>query len=157
MYSPTQWRNRRGGAGAGGQSASQRPLTGKFLLIYREKRGKGKKENGAEMKENRRREGGKLNMEGGKLQNEERTFFFSFHFSKPLKFILDLPKREFSTEKKKISLQEKYRENDLDPLRKIFLLRLAPTARSVVLRSMIRTISELTLTAHNWKIDKEYS
>ena len=34
-----------------------------------------------------------------KLQNEERTFFSS-HFSKPLKFVLGLPKWKFSTGKK---------------------------------------------------------
>ena len=51
-----QWRNRRGGGGAGGQSAPQRLLTGKFLLTYREKRGKEKMEKGWEL----RRKGGKL-------------------------------------------------------------------------------------------------
>ena len=35
-----------GSPGAGGQSAPQRFLTGKFLLTYREKRGKEKKEKG---------------------------------------------------------------------------------------------------------------
>ena len=52
------------------------------------------------------------NGRGEKFQNEVRTFFlfvcflfvclfvcflFAFHFSKPLKFILDLPECEFST------------------------------------------------------------
>ena len=35
----------------------------KFLLTYREKRGKEKTENGAEKKGNREREGGKMKME----------------------------------------------------------------------------------------------
>ena len=60
-------------------------------------------ENWEEKKENWKREGGKLKMEGGKaLQNDERTFsffffffFFAFHFSKPLKFVLGLPKWKF--------------------------------------------------------------
>ena len=45
-----QWRNRGGGRVAveGGQSL----LTGKFLLTYREKRGKEKRENGAGKKGN---------------------------------------------------------------------------------------------------------
>ena len=34
------------GGGQGGQSAPQRLLTGKFLLTYREKRGKEKREKG---------------------------------------------------------------------------------------------------------------
>ena len=90
-------------AGAGGQGAPQRLLTGKFLLTYQEKkRSQGKKENC-------KREGGKLKMEGGKWKsykiNEERTpffffFFFASHFSKPPKFVLDLPKWKFSAGKK---------------------------------------------------------
>ena len=43
-----QWQNSRG------QSAPPRLLTGKFLLTYREKRGKKKGENGEEKKENRK-------------------------------------------------------------------------------------------------------
>ena len=50
-------------------------------------------------------ENGKWKVE--KLQNEERSFFFFFffsffasHFSKPLKFVLSLPKWKFSTGKK---------------------------------------------------------
>ena len=69
----------------------------------KEARKKGKRgENGEEKKENCKKEGGKLKEEG-KLQNEERTFFFffffAFHFSKPLKFVLGLPKWKFSTGK----------------------------------------------------------
>ena len=54
------------GGGQGGQSAPQRLLTGKFLLTYREKRGKEKREKGRKLrrkKENCKREGGKLEME----------------------------------------------------------------------------------------------
>ena len=70
----TQWRNRRGE-----QSAPQRLLIGKFLLTYREKRGKEKRENVAEKKENREREGGKeLKMEWGKVTKWGEDFFFFF-------------------------------------------------------------------------------
>ena len=48
---------------------------------------------------------------------------FAFHFSKPLKFVLDLPKWEFSTGKKHFS-SGKNREKWLCPLRKKILLRL---------------------------------
>ena len=53
--SSVQWRNRRGrgrgqgqgqGVGGRGQSGLQRLLTVNFLLTYREKRGKGKREKG---------------------------------------------------------------------------------------------------------------
>ena len=51
----------------GGGECPLKLLTGKFLLTYREKRGKGKRGNGEEMKESRKREGGKLKMERGKV------------------------------------------------------------------------------------------
>ena len=55
----------------GGGRVPQRLLIGKFLLTYREKRGKEERENGAEKKELWKREGGKLpNWKEGKLQNE---------------------------------------------------------------------------------------
>ena len=51
-----------------------------------------------------------------KLQNEERTFFFfAFHFSKPLKFVLGLPKWKFSTGKKHFTAGKKLRKNDFAP------------------------------------------
>ena len=67
-----QWRNCRGQ----GAECPLTFLTKKFLLTYREKRGKEEKESGKEKKENRKREFGKL--EGERLQNEERTFFLLF-------------------------------------------------------------------------------
>ena len=51
-------------------------------------------------------------MEGG---NEERTFFFAFHFSKALKFALGLPKWEFSTGKRHFTPEKKIRKNDFAP------------------------------------------
>ena len=54
---------------------------GKFLLTYREKRGKEKRENGEEKKKNRKREGGKLKMEGGRgVTKWGEDFFFCFCF-----------------------------------------------------------------------------
>ena len=70
-----QWRNRRGA------ECPPRLLTGKFLLPYREKRGKKTRENGAV----KRRKIGKGRVENQKwkeekLQNEGRTFFFFLFF-----------------------------------------------------------------------------
>ena len=71
-----QWRNRRGGRG--GRVPPPRLLTGKFLLTYREKRGKEKREKGRKL----RRKGGKLGMEAGKRQKKRwGPFFFFFCFS----------------------------------------------------------------------------
>ena len=87
-------------------------LTGKFLLIYREKRGK---EKGKMEKKRRKIKKGKVEnwkWKEEKLQNEERT---SFHFSKPLKFVLGLPKSEFSTGEKSISCREKIHDKWLCP------------------------------------------
>ena len=50
-------------------------LTRKFLLTYREKRSKEKRENGEETNQNQKRKGGKLKMEGGKFQMTRRLFF----------------------------------------------------------------------------------
>ena len=67
-----------------GQSASQRLLTRKFLLTYREKRGKENVEKGGKLERKRRknckREGRKLKMEGGKSSIMRRGPFFSFLF-----------------------------------------------------------------------------
>ena len=67
---------------AGGRADT---LTGKFLLTYREKRGKEKRENGEG--KSKKGKGENWKWKEKKLQNEERTFFFFFffHFSKPLK------------------------------------------------------------------------
>ena len=98
-------------------------------------------------KKRRKREGGKLTMEGGK----EFFFFvlfcfclflflfsflfvclflFSFlscHFSKPLKYVLGLPKREFSTGKKDFTPGKKIRKNDFAPSENIPLTPLLLT------------------------------
>ena len=103
-----------GGVGGRGKSAPQRLLTRKFLLAYREKRGKEKRgENREKKKENCKTKGGKLKMEGEKVTNWGEDFFFFFFFFfcifffifcfslfKITKFVLGLPKWKFSTGKK---------------------------------------------------------
>ena len=103
-----------GGRGAGGQSAPQRLMTGKFLLTYREKRGKEKREKGWKL----RRKGEKLEMEAGKRQKKRWGpffFFFAFHFWKRKKFVLGLPKWEFSTGKKHFTPGKKSGKMTLPP------------------------------------------
>ena len=77
------------------------------------------------MKENRKREGEKLEMERGKVTNWGENLF-AFHFSKPLFLFcfvfFYLLKWEFSTRKKHFT-QGKDSEKWLCPLWKIFLLR----------------------------------
>ena len=95
----TQWRNRQGG------KMPPRLLTGKFLLTYREKRGKRekKKENGAEKKKNQKREGGKsYKMRRGLL------FLFVWVYQNG-NF---LPEKSISQQEKKI------RKNDFAPSEK---------------------------------------
>ena len=59
-----------------------------------------------------------------KEENEEKIFLFSFsfHFSKPLKLVLGLPKWKFSTGKK-ISRWEKNQENDFASSLRLWLTR----------------------------------
>ena len=54
-------------------------------------------------------------------------FFFAFHFSKPLKFVLGLPKWKFSTRKKHFMLGKKSGKMTLPPLKNIPVM---PPARS---------------------------
>ena len=103
-----------------------------FLLVYQENRGK---EKGKWSRKEGKSKKGRWKIDNGrrksyKMRNEERTplfffflffvfcFCFAFHSSKPLKFVLGVPKWEFSTRKNHFSHQEKW----LCPLWKIFLL-----------------------------------
>ena len=87
-------------------------------LSGKKKRQEKKGKNGEEKKENCKKEGVKLKWKEGKLQNEERTsFFFSFYFSNPLKFVLGLTKWKFSTGKKHFTPAKKSGKITL-PLRK---------------------------------------
>ena len=47
-----------------------------------------------------------------------KTFFFFFHFSKRLKFVLGLPKWGFSTEKIAFHARKKIRKNNFAPSEK---------------------------------------
>ena len=100
----------------------------------KEARKKGKRgENWEEKKENWKREGGKFKMEVGKVIKRVEDFFFfflAFHFWKWQKFVLGLPKWEFSTWKKHFT-PGKNQEKWLCPLIKIYLLR--PWAHQLLL------------------------
>ena len=76
-------------------------------------------ENGEEKKKKKRNivkgEVENLKWKEEKMENEERTFF---HFSKPLKFVLGLPKWKFSTVKKHFTPGKKIRKNDFAPSEK---------------------------------------
>ena len=68
------------GVTSGGRVPPRDFLTGKFLLTYREKRGKEKRER-EKMKGKRRNIVENCKLKEGKLQNEERTYlFFCFFF-----------------------------------------------------------------------------
>ena len=123
-------------------------LTGKFLLTYWEKRGKEKRENREKRRKIKKRRGdGKLKMEGWKVikwgEDHFLSFFcslflflflfvfflfvfclfvFAFHLSKPLKFVLGLPKWKFSIGKKNFTPGKNSGKKRTLPLWKIFLL-----------------------------------
>ena len=118
FYVCQQWRNRRVGAGGRGQSTPQRLLTRKFLLTNREKRGKEKKGKWSRKEGKLKKGGGKLKIEGGEVIKWEEDFF-SFHFSKRLKFVLGVPKREFYTGKKDFTRGKKSGKMTLPPQKNI--------------------------------------
>ena len=107
----------RGVVGWGRVPPSQRLLTGKFLLTYREKRDKEKRENGAEKKENLKREGGKLKMKGGKVTTKwgEDLFFF---FLRTTEICFGSTKMGIFYWKKAFHAGEKMRKNDFAPSEK---------------------------------------
>ena len=68
---------------------------------------------------------GRWKIENGRRESykmRRRLFFFAFLFSKPLKFVLGLPKWKFSTGKKHFTPGKKNQEKWLCPLWKIFHL-----------------------------------
>ena len=100
------------GAGGRGQSSPQRLLTWKFLLTYREKRGK-EKGKGVKIEKKRRKiVKGKVE----KLQNEERTFCFSLF--KTTKICFRSTKMEIFYREKAFHTGEKIRKNDFAPSEK---------------------------------------
>ena len=120
---------------AGRQGAPWHLSPGNFLLLYREKRGKEKWEDGQEKKENWKLQQGTEKVENLKWKGEgeitlkmsrvswEPFFFFAFFFSlfETAKICLGSTKMENSTGKKHIWCREK--GFCPPPLRKILLLR----------------------------------
>ena len=118
-----QWRNRQGAKWP--PETSDREISAD---IAGKKEARKKRENGQEKKENRKREGGKLQMEGWKvekLQNEERTFFFWFFllltFQNHINLFLVYQNGNFYREKA-FHAGKKIRKNDFAPSEKFFLL-----------------------------------
>ena len=87
-------------------------------------------------KKKKKKKKGKWKIENGRGKSYKMRrgpfFFFSFpfHFSKPLKFVLGLPKWEFSTGKNQFTLG-KNQEKWLCPLWKIFLLPPAQKTQTI--------------------------
>ena len=101
-------------------------LTGKFLLTYREKRGKEKRKNGGngeENKENWKKEGGKLKMEGG-LTKWGEDFFFN-----AIEICFGSTKMEIFCGEKHFMQGKKIRKNNFAPSEKFSTY---VSARSVV-------------------------
>ena len=128
-----QWRNRRGGRG--GRVPPQRLLTGKFLLTYREKRGKEKRERGENWVE--KVENWKWKQENVRKRGEDLFFFFFFFF---LLFTFENDENLFWVYQngnflpgKSISRREKNQEKWLCPLRKICLLRPCPEVPAAII------------------------
>ena len=119
-----QWRNRRGGQGAvcPPETSDQEIFDDVSGKKRQGKKGKGVKS------EKKRKKIVKGKVESYKMKRGPFFFFFFFfffllHFWKRQKFVLGLPKWEFSSGKKKNSRREKNQEKWLCPLRKICLLR----------------------------------
>ena len=142
--SPIQWRNRGGGRpAAGGQGAPQRLSTGNFLLTYREKRGKEKREKGWKLRKkegNCKRKGGKLEMIVGIVIKVVRVrpfvlfcfcFFLLFTFENDGNLFWVYQNGNFLPGKS-ISCREKNQGKWLCPLRKICLLRPCTDVRILI-------------------------
>ena len=81
-----------------------------------------KRENGEKRRKilKKEKKKGKVQIWKWKEEKLQRgTYFFAFHFSKPLKFVLGLPKWEFSTRKKHFKPGKKSRKMTLPPLKNI--------------------------------------
>ena len=116
-----QWRNRRGEGAGGSAPPPQRLLIGKFLLTYREKRGKGKREKGGKW---RRKEGKivkgkaenwKWGRKSSKMSRPRGLFFSFFGFSlvKTTKMCFGSTKMEIFHRKKAFHAEKKkIRKND---------------------------------------------
>ena len=122
----------RGGGGAGGAEGPPETSDREIFADVSGKQRQGKKrEKGWKL----RRKGGKLEIEAGKRYKEVRTFFFffsfAFHFWKWQKFVLGLPKSEFSTGKKHFTPGKKIRKNNFAPSEKCLLCPCAIRPRNL--------------------------
>ena len=109
-----QWRNRRGGGR--GAECPQRLLNGKFLLTYREKRGKEKREKEWKL----RRKGGNLEIEAGKRYKKRwgPFFFFCFSLLKTTKICFGSTKMVIFYREKAFHAGKKIRKNNFAPSEK---------------------------------------
>ena len=116
LHGHAQWRNRRGGRG--GRVPPQRLLTGKFLLTYREKRGKEKRERGENWVE--KVENWKWKQENVRKRGEDLFFFFFFCFSllKTTKIFFGSTKMWIFHREKSFQAGKKIRKNDFAPSEK---------------------------------------
>ena len=114
-----QWRNRRGGGGAGGRGPPRDFWPGNSCWVSGKKR-QGKKGKGVKIEKKRKKIGN-----GSRKTSEKEVrpffffffffFFFAFHFWKRRKFVLGLPKWEFSTGKKHFTPGKKSGKMTLPP------------------------------------------
>ena len=125
-------RSHSSGVTGGGQSAPQRLLTGKFLLMYREKRGKEKREKGWKL---RRKEGKlwkgrwKIGIGSSKSYKKRWRFFFFLLFTfENDGYLFWVYQNRNLLPGKSISRRKKNQEKLLCSLRKICLLRPWATA-----------------------------
>ena len=105
-----------GGGGAGGAECPQRLLTGKFLLTYREKEARKKREKGWKLRIKEEK------LYKGRCEIENGIDFFPFSF-KTTKICFGCTKMGIFYLKKAFYAGKKNQEKWLCPLRKKFLLR----------------------------------
>ena len=128
MLACLQWHNRWGEEerGMGAECTTRDFWPGNFCGTTRKREARKK---GAEKKENRKIESGKF--ENGRRKSHKMSkmrwepfflFFFAFHFSKPLKFVLGLPKWEFFYREKVFHAGKKNQEKWLPPQKNIPLM-----------------------------------
>ena len=144
----SQWHNRRG---QGRQSAPRDFWPGNFCwrIGKKEARKKGKRKKGENWKL-RRKKGKlwkgrwKLELEVGKVIKRGEAlfffFFFAFHFWKQQKFVLGLPKSEFSTGKKHFTSGKKSGKITLPPQKNMPVMPLFKALSTTRTVSLIRSL-----------------
>ena len=104
--------------------------------------------------------GGKWREESNKTRRElfwfvfVFVFVFAFHFSKPLKFVLGLPKWEFSPAKTHFMPGGGDRKNDFAPSEKIFLLQMPLPVMLLMVVTSMHSRKQHTRSTINHKVDK---